>query len=175
MALLTKVGYGQVEPNHLSAQRTAQIYAQHAWTEGSDTELQNGSFLKYNGTVTGTGEWMLVYNEVKLYDSKRQGYKDFALKVAESVDAEIVPRLLKINENDVFTTNLVNFTTGATITTTGVLVPKVSGNAAYLTETALASLAQGDMVFEIEKMTTMPDGQTAVKVRYIGVHVPTVE
>ena len=28
MALLTKNGYGQVEPNHLSAQRTAQIYAQ---------------------------------------------------------------------------------------------------------------------------------------------------
>ncbi len=28
MAKITRIGYGQVEPNHLSAQRTAQIYAQ---------------------------------------------------------------------------------------------------------------------------------------------------
>lgn len=76
MALLTKVGYGQVEPNHLSAQRTGQIFAQNKWTAGDDTELQNGSFLKYDGTTSGSGEYMLVYNEVKLYDKARQGYKD---------------------------------------------------------------------------------------------------
>ena len=28
MAKIERIGYGQVEPNHLSAQRTAQIYAQ---------------------------------------------------------------------------------------------------------------------------------------------------
>ena len=28
MANYTRTGFGQVEPNHLSAQRTAQIYAQ---------------------------------------------------------------------------------------------------------------------------------------------------
>ena len=28
MANIKRIGYGQVEPNHLSAQRTAQIYAQ---------------------------------------------------------------------------------------------------------------------------------------------------
>ena len=28
MAKITRIGYGQVEPNHLSAQRTSQIYAQ---------------------------------------------------------------------------------------------------------------------------------------------------
>ena len=64
-------GYGQVEPNHLSAQRTGQIYAQ--LPAAADIEmLQNGQFVKYDysaGLVDfeGKGEWMLVYNEVKVY------------------------------------------------------------------------------------------------------------
>ena len=70
-ATYVEVGYGQVEPNHLSAQRTAQIYAQ--LPAASDIEvLEQGQFVKYdyaNGLVnfTGKGEWMLVYNETKLY------------------------------------------------------------------------------------------------------------
>ena len=64
-------GYAQVEPNHLSAQRTGQIYAQLPAASDIDV-LENGQFVKYdyrNGVVnfTGEGEWMLVYNEVKLY------------------------------------------------------------------------------------------------------------
>ena len=66
-----EVGYGQVEPNHLSAQRTAQIYAQLP-ADPSIEVLEQGQFVKYdyaNGLVnfTGAGEWMLVYNEIKLY------------------------------------------------------------------------------------------------------------
>ena len=68
-------GYAQVEPNHLSAQRTGAIYAQLPCK--SDIEvLENGQFVKYdyaandNGigevNFTGNGEWMLVYNEIKL-------------------------------------------------------------------------------------------------------------
>ena len=70
-ASYVEVGYGQVEPNHLSAQRTAQIYAQ--LPAASDIKvLEQGQFVKYdyaNGLVnfTGKGEWMLVYNETKLY------------------------------------------------------------------------------------------------------------
>ena len=64
-------GYGQVEPNHLSAQRTAQIYAQLPAHKDIKV-LEQGQFVKYdyaNGLVnfTGAGEWMLVYNEIKLY------------------------------------------------------------------------------------------------------------
>ena len=64
-------GYGQVEPNHLSAQRTGQIYAQLPAAADIDI-LENGQFVKYdyqNGVVnfTGAGEWMLVFNEIKLY------------------------------------------------------------------------------------------------------------
>ena len=64
-------GYGQVEPNHLSAQRTAQIYAQLPAAEDINV-LEQGQFVKYDyakGLVNfeGAGEWMLVYNETKLY------------------------------------------------------------------------------------------------------------
>ena len=70
-AKFVKVGYGQVEPNHLSAQRTAQIYAQLPAASDIDV-LENGQFVKYNykdGVVdfAGAGEWMLVFNEVKVY------------------------------------------------------------------------------------------------------------
>lgn len=70
-ASYVEYGYGQVEPNHLSAQRNSQVYAQ--LPAASDIEvLEQGQFVKYdylNGVVnfTGKGEWMLVYNEIKLY------------------------------------------------------------------------------------------------------------
>ena len=70
-AKYVELGYGQVEPNHLSAQRTAQIYAQLP-ADPSIDKLEQGQFVKYDyakGLVnfTGEGEWMLVYNEIKLY------------------------------------------------------------------------------------------------------------
>lgn len=83
-----KLGYGQVEPNHLSAQRTGQIYAQ--LPADPDIEmLQNGQFVKYdyaNKVVDfeqeNTGEWMLVFNEIKLYRDFL-GDADFAMKKAD--------------------------------------------------------------------------------------------
>ena len=76
-AKYVEVGYGQVEPNHLSAQRNAQIYAQLP-ADPAITVLEQGQFVKYDyaaGLVnfTGKGEWMLVYNEIKLY---REGQLD---------------------------------------------------------------------------------------------------
>ena len=70
-ATYPEVGFGQVEPNHLSAQYTGQIYAQLP-ADPSIEVLEQGQFVKYdyaNGLVnfTGAGEWMLVYNEIKLY------------------------------------------------------------------------------------------------------------
>ena len=72
-----EVGYGQVEPNHLSAQRTGQIYAQLPADENIAV-LEQGQFVKYDYAnevcdFTGLGEWMLVFNEIKLY---REGQND---------------------------------------------------------------------------------------------------
>ena len=80
----TRNGYGQVEPNQLSAQKTGQIYASLPLASNVDV-LQNGEFMYYDyksGTVTadGVGEPMLVFNEVKLYEPFWQtSYKDFAM------------------------------------------------------------------------------------------------
>ena len=70
-ASYVEVGYGQVEPNHLSAQRTGQIYAQLP-ADPSIEVLEQGQFVKYDYAKSlvnfeGAGEWMLVYNEIKLY------------------------------------------------------------------------------------------------------------
>jgi hypothetical protein len=70
-ATFVERGYGQVEPNHLSAQRTGQIYAQLP-VKANITLLENGQFVKYDYAneevnFTGKGEWMLVFNEVKVY------------------------------------------------------------------------------------------------------------
>ena len=76
-AAYVEVGYGQVEPNHLSAQRTGQMYGQLPADPAIEV-LEQGQFVKYDyaaGLVnfTGKGELMLVYNEIKLY---REGQLD---------------------------------------------------------------------------------------------------
>lgn len=84
-------GYGQVEPNHLSAQKTGQIYAQLPANKDINV-LEQGQFVKYdyaaNGNgigevnFTGEGEWMLVYNEIKLYRNHPDGSKQWDCEFA---------------------------------------------------------------------------------------------
>lgn len=64
-------GYGQVEPNHLSAQATKEVYAQLPAKKEIEI-LENGQFAKYDYAkevvdFDGPGEWLLVWNEIKLY------------------------------------------------------------------------------------------------------------
>ena len=46
-------GYAQVEPNHLSAQRTGQIYAQLPLAD--DLQIENGQFVKYDYAAKENG------------------------------------------------------------------------------------------------------------------------
>lgn len=212
-------GYGQVEPNHLSAQRTGQIYAQLPTADGI-TVLENGQFVKYDyaardaegkgfGEVNfkGAGEWMLVYNEVKLYreeqdecefamvqgnyhahvyspsdgvlteNAKSRNYADILAPMDPySLDAtndpfhiynqnaivempaanRMVPRVFKTNVGDIFTTNLV----AATELKVGdTLAPNANG--------ILAVAEEGDMLWQVVKVYTMPDYQKGVKVMRI--------
>lgn len=85
MAAFTREGYGQVEPNQLSAQKTGQIYASLPLAADVSV-LQNGEFMYYDYktkkvTADATvGEPMLVFNEIKLYEPFwRTSYKDFAM------------------------------------------------------------------------------------------------
>ena len=166
MALLVKEGFGQLEPNHLSAQRNGQIYAQLP-CESSIEVLQNAQFVKYDyaeGEVnfTGEGEWMLVFNEVKLYDP-RHSYKDFALQKKNCVGGEMVPRVMKTMVGDIFTTNLVDLKDkGAAFDVGDKLVVGTTGILEY-------SAAPGaGMVWQVAKVYTMADGQPAVKIQRIA-------
>ena len=168
MALLVKEGFGQLEPNHLSAQRNGQIYAQLP-CESSMEVLQNAQFVKYDyaeGEVnfTGEGEWMLVFNEVKLYDP-RHSYKDFALQKKNCVGGIMVPRVMKTMVGDIFTTNLVdNGSKGSVLAVKDKLT--VAEGTGILTYDA--SPEATDMVWQVVKVYTMADGQPAVKIQRIA-------
>lgn len=190
MAMIKRVGFGQVEANHLSAQRTGQIYAQLPCGDFTDI-LENGQFVKYNYAdkkcdLEGAGEWMLVFNEVKLYDGWRETYKDFAMirenytkgLVTRPSDAwdtfsdagVMTPRVFKTNVGDIYTTNAVGGpNTSNTAETAGIeLVEKdelkVDSATGFLVKDG------GDdegPVFQVVKVYTMPDGQPAVKIMRI--------
>ena len=196
MATFARKGYGQVEPNHLSGIVTGQIYAQlpAKFIDTNDsntvkpvTQLEQGTFMKYNYAAgyadrleATDGEWLLVYNEEKLYDEKHQMHKDYVAKATDFTDGLIYPRLIKTNIGDIMTTNMFganntdnNTTVGTSETivvgnylapadTTGILaVIKSSG-------TAVSSLSGvTGMVWKAVKITTMPDGTPGVKLQRV--------
>lgn len=162
MAKITRIGYGQVEPNHLSAQRTSQIYAQLPANEDIEI-LENGMFAKYdyaNNEVNfdGEGEFMLVLNEVKLYDTNRETYKDFAMKKSNYLNGEMVPRLFKTNIGDIYTTNMIDSEIEVDVETK--LTPNANGVLSTAGDDA-------EMIWKVVKVYTMADGQPAVKVQRI--------
>ena len=111
-ATFVKFGYGQVEPNHLSAQRTAEIYAQLP-AKADIAVLENGMFVKYDyaaGKIdfTGEGPWMMVFNEEKLYDERKQMHRDYAMKKSDFYDGVMTPRVFRMYAGDIFTTNKVH-------------------------------------------------------------------
>jgi hypothetical protein len=160
----TGYGYGQIEPNHLSGQRTGQIYAQYPAASAFNV-LENGMFVKYDGSagtngqvnLTGAGEWMLVFNEEKLYDL-RQTHKDFALVKTDFIDGVMTPRVYKTNVGDIITTNTVATDADYTV-----------GN--YLNVDASTGILKvgtlSGFTWEVIKETTMPDGQPAVKLQRV--------
>lgn len=206
-----KRGYGQVEPNHLSAQHTGQIYAQLPAAKDIEV-LENGQFVKYDYAkgvcnFTGPGEWMLVFNEVKVYRDSL-GDADFAMikdhynarvyspgselkelqtrkltgivkddpyepqynadtfktqiagaSTAMPEGTAMVPRVLKTNVGDIYTTNMV-------AETALVVGDKLTPGATGILAKAGADAATS-MVFQVVKVYTMPDGQPGVKLMRI--------
>lgn len=230
-ATFVERGYGQVEPNHLSAQRTGQVYAQLPAAADIDL-LENGQFVKYDyakgvvdfDTTAASGEWMLVFNEVKVY---RDGESDcdfamirdnYVARIYSPIDGEtleqqtqpryyggvdadgntipkvvtpadpyeidstdnpfaatfdyggpkkmientrMVPRVLKTNVGDIYTTNCIMATEAPEVGATF----KV-GNDGYLT----AGTGQGgiDPTFQVVKVYDLGDRQRAVKLMRIN-------
>ena len=168
MALTVKrTGFGQVEPNHLSGIVTGQIYAQLPANKDIDV-LEQGQFAKYdyaNGEVnfTGAGEFMLVYNEEKLYDERAQHHKDFALQKKDFTEGVMTPRLIKTNVGDIYTTNTIK---GAD-SNDGISL-SVGDKLGVNAQGYLEKDVEGNLVFQVVKEYTMPDGQPGVKIQRIA-------
>ena len=169
-AKFVKLGYGQIEANHLSARRNGKIYAQLP-ADKSIEVLENGQFVKYdyaNGVVnfTGEGPWMLVFNEPKVYED-RQTNADFAMKREDYVayvynaandampeGAVMVPRVMNTDAGDIMTINLVD---EETLTVGEKLAPREADGILVKNEAAT------ECVWQVAKVYTMPDGQPGVK------------
>lgn len=113
MASFERIGFGQVEPNQLSAIKTGQIYASLP-LDPAVKVLQNGQFMYYNyarNMVTADGttsdannaatmaEPYLVYNEIKIYEDWLS-YKDFAMiRVGDNyvTNKAMIGRLTSVN------------------------------------------------------------------------------
>lgn len=194
---IKRMGFGQVEPNHLSAQRTGQIYAQLPAAADIDI-LENGQFVKYdyaNGEVnlTGAGEWMMVFNEVKLYDGWRESYKDFAMikdrytpghytfKDADGNETDkfvshdglgpfpgqMTPRLFKTNVGDIYTTNCVGMANESGRAVVDGLELNVGDTLKVGDEGYLVAGEDDAMTWQVVKVYNMPDMQPAVKLMRI--------
>jgi hypothetical protein len=156
-----RIGYGQLEDNHLSAKRDGRVYAQLPAAEGIDV-LEQGQFVKLDAeevNFTADGPWYLVYNEERLYDERHQMHRDFAQKREDQFDGKLVPRCLGLVPGDTFTTNTLadgSYAKGDT------LVPGTDGILAAGTPKS------GEQTFKVVAETTMPDGQPAVKIRVIA-------
>ena len=103
--------FAQVEPNHLSAPRDGGVYAQLPADE-SIKVLEQGMIVKYDmaaGKValTGNGIAAMVFNEEKLYDERKQMHRDYAMQKSDFYDGVMTPRVFRLSEGDIFTTNAV--------------------------------------------------------------------
>lgn len=185
-------GFAQVEPNHLAGIVEGKILAQlpvNKETMGSI--IENGRFAKYDYAkhevnLTGSGEWMLIYNEEKLYDERYQSHKDFAMIAENYTDEEIVPRLISTEVGDIMTTNAFGMTEGKNSRLTGpYTTDKFDVEGVEVDETGLdgedpiqfaVSKKDGYLVladdenadadgpiWEIAKVYTMADGQPGLK------------
>lgn len=168
---MKRIGYGQVEANHLSARATSQIYAQLPANKDIQV-LEQGQYVKYdyaNNEVnfTGEGEWMLVYNEIKLYDEPwRENESDFALVNTNYTDKEMTPRVFKTNIGDIYTTNCLEKAGQKGVETT--MTDLVVGDILKVNAQGfLAKDGTSDMEWQVVKVYTMPDMQEAVKVMRI--------
>lgn len=165
VAQFVELGYGQVEPNHLSAQATKEIYAQLP-LDSSIEVLENGMFAKYdfaNGAVnfSGEGDWMLVYNTVKIYkdDEVEHDYAMLNKKVAGPVipaSTAVCPRLMATKIGDWFTTNTIKEAEVA------------MGAKLHIGADGYLTTGEGAQTWQVVKVYTMPDGQKGVKIMRIA-------
>lgn len=224
-AIFVARGFGQVEPNHLTAPEKGEVYAQLPADKDIDL-LENGQFIKYDYSTgvcrfdnsATSGPWMMVYNEVKVYRD-RETDADFAMiksnynarvysPIGQNTSAlktvldysdsavyedsnipykkemetfnylqlmpegtKMVPRLLKIDPGDHWTTNTIMAEPGSLAQGDFLKIGATDG---YLTldvkkgSTPTTKGTDLDPTFVVVKVYTMPDMQPGVKVMRVA-------
>lgn len=159
---LAKNGYGQLELNFAAFRRAGNIEAQCKMADGIEY-LENGMLLAVDrktrtvGYPTGAeGEVIaLNYTTEHMYDEREKGLKYFKLD-----KNAFLPRLGYIRTPDKFTTNTVCYDDAAEIDTYAYGKPcTTEGFKGYI---ELTNEREGAYV-QVLAVTTMPDGQKAVK------------
>lgn len=164
---LAKDGYGQLELNFAAFRRNGAIEAQCKLAEGIEY-VENGMLLAVDRATrtvkypTGAeGEVIaLNYTTEHMYDERTRGLKHFKLD-----NGTFLPRLGYIGVADKFTTNTVcydNGTTGAEKTPADYKYGKPCITEGFKGYIELTNTRDGACV-EVLAVTTMPDGQKAVK------------
>lgn len=153
--------FAQVEPNHLSAPRDGGVYAQLPADE-SIKVLEQGMIVKYDmaaGKValTGNGIAAMVFNEEKLYDERKQMHRDYAMQKSDFYEGVMTPRVFRLSEGDIFTTNAVAAGTY-----------NVGDKLCAGSDGFLAAGEDSTPVCQVVAETILPDGQPAVKLQVVS-------
>ena len=159
---LAKEGYGQLELNFAAFRRNGAVEAQCKLAEGIEF-VENGMLLAVNratrtvGYPTGAANELIAlnYTTEHMYDEREKGLKNFKLD-----KNTFLPRLGYIGVADKFTTNTVCYDDAADIGT--YKYGKACSTEGFKGYIELTNTRDGACL-EVLEITTMPDGQKAVK------------
>lgn len=162
---LAKKGYGQLELNFAAFRRSGDIEAKCRMADGIDY-LENGMLLavdRKNRTVgfpTGAeGEIIaLNYTTEHMYDERYQALRDFRLE-----KNTFFPRVGYIGTPDKFTTNTVCYDDADFGSEEEALAGAKYGTTCETGYIRLVAEKPAGYAVEVLEVTTMPDGQKAVK------------
>lgn len=169
--------YGQLELNKFAAPRTGRIEAQLPLDEtvfSATAPAQNGMLLKVDyvaGHLTAaapaadTDVYALNYTSEHIYDERTPGLKNFCTIPGEGMYC----RVGFLEVGDKWTTNAVTYDTATWSDFAAIKTSKAAGtiyagpgSAGYIELTGSSAPSVGP-VLVVEKCTTMPDGQPALK------------
>lgn len=162
---LAKKGYGQLELNFAAFRRYGAIEAQCKMADGIDY-LENGMLLAVNrkdrtvGYPTGAeGEVIaLNYTTEHMYDERAKALRDFKLD-----KGTFLPRLGYLGTADKFTTNTVCYDGDENTDLTTFAYGRPCTTEGFEGYIELVADKDARCVVEVIAITTMPDGQKAVK------------
>ena len=164
---ITRNGYGQLELNKVAFRRDGRVEAQMPFDTSADTTFENGMVVivdKATGLIKkgAIGEGALygiLYTSEELYDSRKPGLKNFGVEVKDGKangpeGYDVYGRIGYLAEGDTFTTNTV------------VTAEYAKGDKVYAGATGewTATANENGPIGVVAEVTTMPDGQDAIKI-----------